>query len=117
MLALYRNIKFLRGIKGLSQQEVADYMGYESRAMISKIENGTIDLPLSKIHKFAELFGVSTSELMGNDDIAPDISEIIPIIIEINEEGKEMITQYAKYIASQPQYKKRNLAEMVEEEA
>lgn len=63
---LGRNIKSLRLQHGWSQEELADRVGYDSstkKSTISKIENGQSDLPLSKLKAFAEVFGVSCSDL------------------------------------------------------
>lgn len=63
---LYINIKKFRIDKGWSQTELAERVGYSDKSMISQIENGKVNLPASKIEKFAEVFGVSTSELTGD---------------------------------------------------
>lgn len=70
MLDLYKNIKKYRIESKLTQQELAEKAGYKDKSMIAKIEKGLVDLPQSKIKLFAEIFGMSASELMGN--IGPD---------------------------------------------
>ena len=65
MQKLYENIKKLRIDKGWSQTELAIMVGYADKSMISKIEKGLVDLSSSQVRKFAEVFGVSTSELEG----------------------------------------------------
>ena len=47
-----------------------------AKTAISKIENGRIDLTTRQIKKFADVFGVSPSDIMGNDGIAPQTIEI-----------------------------------------
>lgn len=71
MLELYENIKKLRRQHNWSQEELAKKVGYTDRSSIAKIENGKFDLTQSKIRQFAEVFGVSPSELMGNDGLRP----------------------------------------------
>ena len=39
---------------GMTQEELAKRMGYKSKSTINKIENGTNDIPQSKVVKFAE---------------------------------------------------------------
>ncbi|WP_276813105.1 helix-turn-helix domain-containing protein [Faecalibaculum rodentium] len=73
MLPLYENIKMLREREGLSQEELAKKAGYTSRASIAKIEKGLVDLPQSRIAKFAEIFGVSEAQLMGWTDISNEV--------------------------------------------
>lgn len=64
---LYDNIKRLRKSHKMSQEELAKRAGYTDRSSIAKIENGGVDLSQSKIQLFADIFGVTPSELM--DDI------------------------------------------------
>lgn len=66
MLSLYKNIHDLRVQNKMTQLELADRLGY-TRSMIAKIEAGKVDLARSKIYEFAKVFGVSASELMGDD--------------------------------------------------
>lgn len=67
MIALYTNIKNERIAKGLSQEELARRVGYADKTMISRIENGKIDLSQSKIKEFAKALGVTPGFLMGWD--------------------------------------------------
>lgn len=62
---LYSNIKRRRTELGMTQDELAKKMGYSEKSMISKIENGKIDLPQSKIVEFANALGTTPSILMG----------------------------------------------------
>ena len=48
MMELYENIKHRREELGLSQQDLADMLGYKSRSTIAKIEAGENDIPQSK---------------------------------------------------------------------
>lgn len=68
MLALYQNIKNRRLSLGLSQTELAELTGYTDKTSISKIENGLVDLPQSKIVLFAKALKTTCGELMGYDD-------------------------------------------------
>ena len=49
MNEVYDRIRRLRIAWGLSQEELAQLVGYTDRSMMSKIEAGKVDLPLSKI--------------------------------------------------------------------
>lgn len=49
----------------MTQEELAKRMGYKSKSTINKIENGTNDIPQSKIAKFAEVLDTSIAFLMG----------------------------------------------------
>ena len=65
-MELHENIKMLRTARDLTQRELADALGY-SRAAVTQIEKGDVDLPLSRLKQIAEFFDVSVSELIGED--------------------------------------------------
>lgn len=71
MNQLYENIKKYRKQAGMTQDELAKKAGYTDRSSIAKIESGHVDLMQSKIKQFADIFGVSPSELMGLADDQP----------------------------------------------
>lgn len=50
---------------GMSQQELAEKVGYKSRSTINKIELGINDIPRSKIDDFAVALKTTPTELMG----------------------------------------------------
>ena len=86
MLQLYKNIKHRRKELGMTQTDLAKKLGYTDKSMISKIENGSIDLPQSKIISFAEVLNISPSDLMGWEEPSPankldysKISNIMPL--------------------------------------
>ena len=68
MLPLYDNIRRRRIELGMSQQELADKLGYTSRTSIAKIEAGKIDIPNSKVVEFGKALGIHPGRLMGWSD-------------------------------------------------
>ncbi|NCC07460.1 MAG: XRE family transcriptional regulator [Clostridia bacterium] len=60
-------IKTLREERGMTQEQVAELMGYSHKSSINKIELGKSDLPQSKLVAFAKIFNVSPCELLGFD--------------------------------------------------
>lgn len=68
MSSLGDNIKNRRIELGLSQEELADKLGYKSRSTIAKIESGINDLTQSKIAAFAKVLNTTRSQLMGDSD-------------------------------------------------
>lgn len=68
MLNLYRNIKKRRTELNMTQEELAQKMGYSGKSMIAKIEAGKVDLPQSKIMAFATALNTTPSYLMGWDE-------------------------------------------------
>ena len=81
-MTIYDRIRTLRIEKGLTQEDVAKALGYNTRSTISRIEKGEVDLQRSKIAAFAELFGVSPIYLMYGKVPEPDQKAVksIPLI-------------------------------------
>lgn len=67
MSETHKNIKRLRLERGWTQTELAQRVGYADKTMISRIENGKIDLTTRQVRKFAEAFEVAPSEVMGDE--------------------------------------------------
>ena len=77
MKQLYKNIRQFREELGLSQQELAEKVGYKSRTSIAKIEAGKVDLSNSKIEDFAKVFGISSTDLTYLDSSTGGLQDII----------------------------------------
>lgn len=65
MEQIYINIKARRTELGISQAELARRLGYADKSMISKVENGEVDLPQSKVVSFAAALQTTPGKLMG----------------------------------------------------
>ena len=115
MLDLYKNIKKYRIENNLSQSELAAKVGYADKTMISRIENGNVDLPQSKIVEFANALGVTPGTLMGwtsadNEengyilvketyplfDDRPDIKELVDVAKESTPDNVKVATTMLK---------------------
>lgn len=68
-MSLAENIKKRRLELGMSQQELADAVGYKSRSTIAKIEAGENTVPGKKIKKFATILD-TTEEYIRNGGIS-----------------------------------------------
>lgn len=68
MHKLYENIKNARTALKMSQQELADKLGYKSASTIAKIESGENDIPLSKVSTVAAVLKTTPVTLMGWND-------------------------------------------------
>lgn len=62
---LYEKIKMLRKQKKISQEKLAALTGYSDRSSITKIEQGKVDLPETKIKLFANALGTTPAYLLG----------------------------------------------------
>ena len=61
------NIKKRREELGLTQDDLAQRLGYKSRSTINKIEMGAHNLRLSKVKEMAEALETTTDYIMGWD--------------------------------------------------
>lgn len=75
---IYKRIKSLRQANKMTQSELAEKVGYADKTMVSRVENGKIDLSQSQIVKFAKALNTTPGFLMGwKEDISPE--DLIPI--------------------------------------
>ena len=111
---LYDNIKKRRQDLNMSQQELAEAVGYSGKSMISQVEKGLIDISSSTITKFANALNCSESYLMGwVDNPDPDypntkigiIESARKMIAEENEIEKQKEEQVKKAMALYEKYK------------
>ena len=101
---LYENIKSRRIALGMTQEELAEKMGYTNRSSIAKIERGVVDLSQSKIVQFAKVLETTAGELMGDTlhdssvKINSEDLQILEAISDLDSERKKMIVRLAKYM-------------------
>jgi transcriptional regulator with XRE-family HTH domain len=70
MHSIAENIKSIRELKGLKQIEVANYINVDKSAY-SKIEKGTRALTVDELQKMAQLFGMTTDQILNHDGNVP----------------------------------------------
>ncbi|HPW53951.1 MAG TPA: S24 family peptidase [Erysipelotrichaceae bacterium] len=70
------NLRFLRKQNHISQNNLADYLGYKSFTTIQKWEDGSATPPYKVIVRIADFFAVETEELMHQSLSAKTKSEI-----------------------------------------
>lgn len=75
---IYQRIKMLREQQGLSQEDLAQKLGYKDRSTIAKIEKGINDITQSKIVAFAKALNTTPAYLMGWEDEKKDRFEKLP---------------------------------------
>lgn len=91
-MKLYENIKKRREALNMTQAELAELVGYSDKSMISRVENGLIDLSQTKIMAFAEALRTTPTALMGPVD-EPDDYYVSPVV-----------RAYAEKMANNPKY-------------
>ena len=70
-MTLGERIKYRRESLNLSQEELAQKLGYKSRSSINKIELGKSDITQHKVVEFAVALETTTAYLMGIDEPSP----------------------------------------------
>ena len=78
MLTLYENIKTRREELGMTKVRLAELVGYD-RSMITKIEQGKVDLTQSKISAIAKALQTTTMKLLGDEEGDDTPSNILPL--------------------------------------
>lgn len=63
-MSIGKQIKSRREQLGITQEELAEKMGYKSKTTINKIEMGINEVTTSKARKFAEILDMSIPEIM-----------------------------------------------------
>lgn len=74
-------IRFYRKLRGISQEALADKLGYKSFTTIQKWEDGTSSPPIGTVKKVADILGVTIEELTSDDNhsVDPDLTGITNI--------------------------------------
>jgi transcriptional regulator with XRE-family HTH domain len=73
-----------------SLRELAKRMGYANQSTISRIEKGEIDIPQSKVVKFAEVMGTTVAFLMDWEEVQKKNDAISDIVIRLQTDDKFM---------------------------
>lgn len=75
-MAVGDNIKKRRYELRMSQQELADAMGYKTRSTIAKIESGENDISQKKLQKFAAVLETTVERLIGVSTRPEDVPTV-----------------------------------------
>lgn len=98
-----KNVRYLRGRREMSQQELADKLGYKTAVTVHKWETGENTPPVSSIIAVARIFGVSLEDITGVDlerrdadaesDLEISAAKAIPIINDVEVAGGLIVSQ------------------------
>lgn len=88
MTGIGNNIMARRKELNMTQEELAKKMGYKSKSTINKIENGTNDIPQSKIVKFAEALETSPAALMGWEKVEKKADTITDVVLRMKTDSE-----------------------------
>ncbi len=63
-----RNIKYYREKIGLSQEQVAAFLGVNHREQIAHYESGRTEIPVTSLNRLCDLFGIDLVSLLEEDE-------------------------------------------------
>lgn len=73
-MCLANNIRFLRKQREMSQEQLAEILGYKSYTTIQKWESGISEPPLKQLRRMADLFGVDINDMASvNMELSSDV--------------------------------------------
>lgn len=97
-------IRDLREKNNMTQEELAQKLGYTGKSSVSKIETSGNDITLKKISKIAPALHTSEAYLMGwTNDPNPILIENNQISDSKNEMYHRALTYYEKYLKASPE--------------
>lgn len=73
-----KNLRYLRKLKNMSQDDLADLLGYKSFTTIQKWESGISEPSVAILKKLSEIFNVSMDELLNQDIKLNRLSKSMP---------------------------------------
>lgn len=107
---------------GLTQDELAQRVGYKSRSAINKIELNLRDISSDKIVEFSVALQTTPLFLLGLDETDPDLTEelsaseqhLLDNYRQLNDAGQQKLYDYSDDLVSSGRYEKRAAAGMGE---
>lgn len=89
-MVLGKNIRYLRKQKNMSQDKLAELLGYKSFTTIQKWESGVAEPPFKTLVKIADLFRVDVDTLV-SDDLSIDHPVEPDFILELEDDVKLLL--------------------------
>lgn len=101
-----KKIKEKREQIGMSQDELAEKMGYKSRSTIAKIESGVNDVVQSNIVKFANILNTTPAQLLGwEQDTIESVSEVQNDADAYDDEHEKELNDFMNELGSEFDFK------------
>jgi len=92
-------LKELRERNGWTQDQVASRAGM-SKSFYSEIESGKKAANSRRLHKFAEVFAVSTFELIDDASVDAELFEHLQTLQSLSEADRKAVIRHALGLAS-----------------
>ena len=113
-----KNLNRLIEQRDLTQTEIADAIGVSQQTFNTWCRGLAIPR-MGKIQALADYFGVKKSDLLEEKEskpVSPFEVMLASTMSELNEEGREKVLEYAKYLVFTGEYKKQDFRQMVVQE-
>ena len=90
-----RKVRERREALGMTQEVLAEKLGYKTKSSIAKIESGVNDPVLSKVSDFAEALNVPISFFLGWEETRPILTAEDAVLIKkyhlLNNDNKKVV--------------------------
>lgn len=115
-MTLAQNIRYLRKLHNMSQDKLAEELGYKSFTTIQKWESGVSEPPLRVLRELASLYDVdmddlsnvslesSSSSTSAHNDTT--FNRLWTYYEKLNPEGQKKILEELEDLSEHPKYKK-----------
>lgn len=114
-MCLGENIRFLRKQRNMSQETLANKLGYKSYTTIQKWESGVSEPPIKSLRKIADIFSVDMDALADtrlsdkplscpNLDLNSDETALLSSFRLLNDDGRSEAQAHMAYLCSQDRY-------------
>lgn len=104
-MAFSNNLRYLRKKFNMSQEDLANKLGYKSFTTIQKWESGVSEPSVSIVKQIAQIFGVSMDAITNDNLSDDDVQEVNTIAAHHDdynwtEEELKEIEDFKKYVLS-----------------
>lgn len=113
-MVLGKNIRYLRKQKNMSQDKLAELLGYKSFTTIQKWESGVAEPPFKTLVKIADLFRVDVDTLV-SDDLSIDHSVEPDFLLEL-EDDVRLLLEYRSSLSPKSWERLKLYAEFLKKE-
>ena len=120
-MVLGKNIRYLRKQKDMSQNKLAELLGYKSFTTIQKWESGVAEPPFKTLVKIADLFRVDVDTLVSDDlsidhSVEPDfillhdgdVMAVVEVMSSLSPKSREELRQFAEFLKGKDELKKES---------
>lgn len=97
LVELGGKIRYRRQQLNISQQELAEAVGYTSKGMISNIEAGRVNIPMDKLVLIAHCLAVKPSYLLSDEQASMDM-KLYEKISDLSDEEQKQVLAYINII-------------------